>query len=120
MKTTFQDNTDSLQDVQHKMMNDAERGTKIEKKLALHFGGYQQRSKVLKHKIREAADALEQAKTSLNTFRTLQVAEEAAIPNRLGVLRSEVEFVARREREAQQLYRSRKEELDGLSINGYH
>lgn len=101
-------------------MNDAEKGNKIEKKLNLHLGGYQQRAKTLRQKIVEAADALEKAKISLDTFRTLQVSEEAAIPRRLEQLRSEVEFLARREREAQELYKSRKDELDGLMVNGYH
>ena len=102
-------------------MNEAEKGNKVEKKLALHLGGYQKRAVTLRQKIVEAADALEKATMSLDTFRTLQISEEAAIPRRLEALRAEVEFVARREREAQQLYRVRKEELDGLGVvNGYH
>jgi pre-mRNA-splicing factor CDC5/CEF1 len=59
----------------------------------------------------------------LDTFTTLQIAEEAAIPRRLEVLRAEVEFVAKREREAQELYRSTREELLGLrptTTNGFH
>ncbi|KAH0545507.1 hypothetical protein FGG08_000335 [Glutinoglossum americanum] len=106
--------------VQEDIMRDAEKGNKIEKKLSLHLGGYQKRATVLRKKVLEAADALEKARTGLDTFRTLQIAEEAAIPRRLEGLRAEVEFVARREREAQQLYRARKEELDGLGgVNGY-
>ncbi len=101
-------------------MNDAEKGNKIEKKLALHLGGYQQRAKTLRQKIVEAAAALDEAKLSLDTFKTLQISEEAALPRRLESLRTEVEFVARREREAQELYRARKDELDGLTMNGYH
>lgn len=103
-------------------MADAEKGNKIEKKLAVHLGGYQQRAKTLRSQIVEAADALEKAKISLDTFRTLQIAEEAAIPRRLESLRDEVNFVSKREREAQEVYRMRKEELDELSngVNGYH
>jgi pre-mRNA-splicing factor CDC5/CEF1 len=59
----------------------------------------------------------------LDTFRTLQIGEEAAIPRRLESLRGEVEFVNRREREAQELYRARRDELESLSdggVNGWH
>lgn len=100
----------------------AERGNKLEKKLALHLGGYQKRAKMLRQKIAEAAGALEKATNSLDSFKTLQIAEEAAISTRLEGLREEVGFISRREREAQELYRQRKEELDSLTagVNGYH
>ncbi|KAI9790024.1 MAG: Pre-mRNA-splicing factor cef1 [Peltula sp. TS41687] len=111
---------EAFDNIQETIMSDAEKGNKMEKKLALHLGGYQQRAKTLRQKIVEAADALEKAKISLDTFRTLQISEQAAIPRRLEQLRGEVEFVAKREREAQGLYRARKEELDGLTVNGYH
>lgn len=111
-----------IQNIQDSIMTDAEKGNKIEKKLAVHLGGYQQRAKTLRSKIVEAADALEKARVSLDTFRTLQIAEEAAIPRRLESLREEVNLVSKREREAQEVYRTRKEELEGLSngVNGYH
>lgn len=54
----------------------------------------------------------------LDAFRTLQINEEAAIQRRLEGLREEVGFVMRREREAQDLYRVRKEELVSLSAGG--
>lgn len=101
-------------------MKDAEKGNAIEKKLSRLLGGYQQRAKTLRQKIVDAADAFEKARISLDTFKTLQVAEEAAIPRRLNQLRGEVEFIARKEREAQELYRARKDELDGLTVNGWH
>jgi pre-mRNA-splicing factor CDC5/CEF1 len=83
---------------------------------------------MLRQKIAEAADALEKATNSLDSFRTMQITEEAAIASRLEGLRSEVGFISRREREAQELYRQRKEELDGLALaltatagtNGHH
>ena len=101
----------------------------MEKKLALHLGGYQQRATMLRQKIGDTAQSLEKAKNSLDAFRTLQVSEEAAIARRLEGLRSEVEFISRREREAQDLYRARKEELmevrEGIGgivngVNGAH
>ncbi|KAI9797457.1 MAG: Pre-mRNA-splicing factor cef1 [Piccolia ochrophora] len=111
---------EAFDNVQDNVMQAAERGKKAEKKLALHLGGYQQRSKTLRQKIAEASDALDRATVGLDSFRSLQIAEEAAIPRRLEELRSEVEFVSRREREAQELYRSRKDELSGFVVNGYH
>ncbi len=101
-------------------MDDAENGNKLEKKLALHLGGYQQRAKTLRAKINEAGEALDQATTALETFRTLQLAEEAVLPKRLNALREEVGFVSRRERQAQEVYRARRDELAEVGVNGYH
>lgn len=79
---------------------------------------------MLRQKIGEASEALEKATNSLDAFRTLQIAEEASIATRLERLREEVNFINRREREAQETYRERKEELDvlnsGAVTNGYH
>ena len=78
---------------------------------------------MLRQKITEAAEALEKATDALDSFRTLQIAEEGAISSRLEGLREEVGFISRREREAQELYRQRKDELDNLmtaETNGYH
>lgn len=102
-------------------MVEAEKSNKVEKKLALHHGGYQQRAKMLRQKIVEASEALEKERISLDTFRTLQIAEEAALPRRLEALREEVTIIQKREREAQALYRIRTEELANLSnglVNG--
>jgi pre-mRNA-splicing factor CDC5/CEF1 len=115
--------TDTPQNIQDSILAAAEKGNKIESKLALHLGGYQQRAKTLRNKIVEAGEALDKAKVELDTFQTLQIAEEAAIPRRLDALREEVSFVSRREREAQELFRARKQELAGLiggQINGVH
>ncbi|KAL4987628.1 hypothetical protein BDW68DRAFT_187845 [Aspergillus falconensis] len=100
--------------VQASLLATAEQGNKLEKKLALHYGGYQNRAKMLRTKISEAHTALEKSKDELGAFRTLQISEEAAISRRLEKLREEVSFVMRREREAQELYRFRKEEMDEL------
>ncbi|KAL3476251.1 hypothetical protein BJX99DRAFT_246949 [Aspergillus californicus] len=100
--------------VQVSLLETAEQGNKLEKKLALHYGGYQNRAKTLRTKITEAHAALEQSKDELDAFRKLQISEEAAVSNRLEKLRENVAFVMRREREAQEQYRYRKEELDEL------
>jgi len=78
---------------------------------------------MLRKKIGEAAEALTKANNALEGFKTLAVSEEAAVGRRLAALREEVAFVSRREREAQELYKATKEELDGLLAdvpNGYH
>ncbi|KAJ3944493.1 Pre-mRNA-splicing factor cef1 [Colletotrichum fioriniae] len=111
MKTAF----DSIQD---SISSTAEEGIKLEKKLGLHLGGYQKRQKMLKDKIGEAAEALEKANNALSGFKTLAISEEVAIQRRLSALREEVGFVSRREREAQELYRRTKDELDALRVNG--
>ncbi|RAL12156.1 putative cell division control protein (Cdc5) [Aspergillus homomorphus CBS 101889] len=99
---------------QASLLATAERGNKLEKKLALHYGGYQNRAKMLRTKIVEASDALQISKDELDAFRTLQISEESALSRRLERLRDDVAFVMRREREAQDLYKSRKDELDEL------
>ncbi|KAL2006335.1 hypothetical protein VTN00DRAFT_9989 [Thermoascus crustaceus] len=112
--------------VQATLLATAEQGNKLEKKLALHYGGYQNRAKTLRAKIAEASTALEKAKMELDSFRTLQISEESAISRRLEKLRDEVTYVTRREREAQDVYKARKDELDelvggfGTTINGWH
>lgn len=106
--------TNTFQAVQTRINTVAERGSNIEKKLALHLGGYQKRQKMLRQKVTDAAEALGSASCSLDAFRTLQIGEEAAVASRLEGLRGEVGFITRREREAQEVYRERRQELDGL------
>lgn len=114
--------TETFDNIQDKIVAAAESGNKIEKKLDLHLGGYQKRAKMLRQKVIEASDALEKEKFKLDSLKTLQISEEAAIPRRLDGLREEVGFVSRREREAQELYRARKDELAQLNepVNGVH
>ncbi|KAH8434822.1 putative cell division control protein (Cdc5) [Aspergillus melleus] len=112
--------------VQASIFSTAERGNKLEKKLALHYGGYQNRAKMLRTKILEASSALEKSKDELDAFRNLQISEDSALAHRLERLRDEVSFTMRREREAQEVYRTRKDELDELvagtggMVNGWH
>lgn len=111
--------------VQAGLLATAEGGNKLEKKLALHYGGYQNRAKTLRSKIIEASATLPKAHDDLDAFRTLQISEESAVSRRLEKFREDVSFVMRREREAQELYKSRKDELDELvagtaKVNGWH
>ncbi|KAI1001778.1 Pre-mRNA-splicing factor [Podosphaera aphanis] len=102
---------DTAQDL---LMDTATKNNKTEKRLALHLGGYQNRAKMLRQKILDASEALSKATFTLDSFRTLQISEEAAIQRRLESLREEVGYVSRREREAQDLYRERMQELSVL------
>ncbi|KAI1408890.1 pre-mRNA splicing factor component-domain-containing protein [Hypoxylon sp. FL1857] len=108
--------------VHESTMTTVEKCAKLEKKLTLHLGGYQQRAKTLRSKMGEAYEAFEKAKFALSAFRTLAISEDIAARSRLEALREEVGYVSRREREAQEAYRQTKEELDALvdSVNGYH
>jgi pre-mRNA-splicing factor CDC5/CEF1 len=77
---------------------------------------------MLRKKIGEAAEALAKAQNALGGFKTLAISEETTINRRLVALREEVGFVSRRERQAQELYKRQREELDALvtGLNGYH
>ncbi|KAL9622108.1 MAG: hypothetical protein Q9160_003451 [Pyrenula sp. 1 TL-2023] len=102
----------------------AERGNKLEKKLALHLGGYQARAKTLRAKLVQAGDAVEKARILKDTFQTMQIGEDAALARRLEGLREEVGFVSKREREAQDDFRKAREELRDLEesiskVNGF-
>ncbi|TWU76467.1 Pre-mRNA-splicing factor cef1 [Metarhizium rileyi] len=109
--------------VQYIIMASAEQGAKLEKKLALHLGGYQKRQKMLKDKVNDATDALEKARNALGGFKVLAISEDVAIDRRLEALREEVMYVTKREREAQEAYRKASDELSALRTsrsNGYH
>ncbi|KAL1876571.1 Pre-mRNA-splicing factor cef1 [Diaporthe australafricana] len=110
-------------DIQETMIASAEKGSKLEKKLNLHLGGYKQRADTLRKKIGETATDLEKATNALHAFEIMAASEEVAVKNRLAALRDEVGFVSRREREAQEVYRRNQEELSALradGANGYH
>ncbi|SZF03466.1 unnamed protein product [Blumeria hordei] len=100
------------------LISSATKNNKIEKRLAVLFGGYQNRAKTLRQKTIDASEALSKVRRALNSFRILKANEEAAISRRLESLRAEVSHVSRREREAQDLYRERTQELATLNLGG--
>lgn len=103
-----------LVNVHGKLLQTATAANKLEKKLELIYGGYANRDKLLRQKIVDASEAARGTMRDLNCFKTLQVHEIAGITSRLETLRAEVDYLEKREREAQELYKRRKEELDGL------
>jgi len=104
-----------IQAIHDKLIKDATQGNKLEKKLSLLLGGYMNRERMLIHKILEVSEAILQTKIDLDSFRTLRISEADAIPQRLKSLKEEAEFVEKREREAQEVYRHMKEELDAFA-----
>lgn len=97
-----------------KLQEEASKSAKLEKKMSLVLGGYQNRAKVLSAKIREAGSALQQSYIELGTFGALQELEESAITTRTAVLAEEVERLERISVAGQDQYRhlfSQKEEL---------
>lgn len=106
--------TEAFDNIQDSISASASRGQALEKKLAKHHGGYIERGKKLRAKIGEAAEYLEKVRIETETARVAQVAEDATLGDRLEGLREEVGFVRRREREAQEVFRERREELAGL------
>ena len=113
---------EAFDNAQEKIIESAEAANKIEKKLNTHHAGYMKRATLLRTKIGDAFGALEKTKVALDSVRTMQYSEQSAIGRRLESLRDEVNFVSKREREAQELYRSRKDELESLRepVNGVH
>lgn len=106
--------TEAFDTIQETIQRISEKGSVLEKKLGKLHGGYINRSKLLRTKISQAAEALEKVKLQQMVGQAQIVAEEAGIVGRLEKLREEVGFVSRREREAQDVFRERKDELEGL------
>ncbi|KAF1968322.1 hypothetical protein BU23DRAFT_558556 [Bimuria novae-zelandiae CBS 107.79] len=113
---------EAFNNAQDKIIETAKQANKIEKNLSLKHGGYLKRSGLLGDKIKQASAALEKAKMELDSTRTMQYSEQSAVARRLEGLRDEVSFVSKRQRETQELYRTRKDELDSLQepVNGVH
>ncbi|KAK5701060.1 Pre-mRNA-splicing factor cef1 [Elasticomyces elasticus] len=106
--------TEAFAHVEEKLTAEAEKGASLEKKLGKVHGGYIARQKMLKSKIAQAAERLEVMRVDGETGRYAQVSEEVGIGERMEGLREEVAFVSRREREAQDVYRGRRDELESL------
>jgi pre-mRNA-splicing factor CDC5/CEF1 len=108
-----------------KLLETAEAGNKLEKKLATLHGGYQKRAQTLRTKIAETAEVAEKARIELDSFKTLAIHEEGALQRRLEGLREEVGVVSKRERESQEEFKKTREELRQLeqrlgAVNGVH
>ncbi|KAI5785510.1 pre-mRNA splicing factor component-domain-containing protein [Peziza echinospora] len=101
-------------DIKSNLLATAAATNKLEKKLALHYGGYMNRSNLLRNKIVDASEAIVATRRELVCFEGLLQQERVALPRRLQKVRAEVEYLEQREREAQEVYKRRTEELQGL------
>ncbi|RIB11083.1 pre-mRNA splicing factor component-domain-containing protein [Gigaspora rosea] len=88
------------------MIKEATKATKLEKKLNIILGGYAARSQTLSKNVTETFDEIEQAKIELDSFQSLSISEEEAIPKRIQSLQNEVDYLIKRESELQQRYSS--------------
>jgi len=106
--------TDAFDRIQDASTILADKSVAVEKKLAKLHGGYLARHRTLRQKIIEAAKVLQKTKLQTEVARMAEVTEQAGLAERLENLREEVALISRREREAQEVYRERKEELEGI------
>ncbi|KAI7596920.1 Pre-mRNA-splicing factor [Hortaea werneckii] len=107
---------EQFDNVQDAISASAEKSAATEKRLTKHHGGYLARQKVLKTKIQQAAETLEKTRLDVEVGRAAEMAEQGAMQGRLEQLRDEVGIVSRREREAQETFRERREELEMLQV----
>lgn len=87
-----------------RMVAEATKAAKSEKKLSKQLGGYQAINAKTKASIVETVEEIHQARRELETFMMLRNMEEAAAPGRLEKKREEVAILERRERDLQARY----------------
>lgn len=83
------------------MAREAKKAAKLEKKLRTLTAGYQSRSQVLSKQLHDMTEQIEAARCELDTYTFLKKHEDAAIPNRVEVIRQDVMVQMEREREMQ-------------------
>lgn len=93
-----------LEECREQMTKEASKAAKLEKKLGITLGGYQDRSKKLSERLTNAFDELVRTKLDYESFARLATNETASGPRRVETLKEEVEVLARRERLLQERY----------------
>ncbi|KAL4073836.1 pre-mRNA splicing factor component-domain-containing protein [Scleroderma yunnanense] len=93
-----------LDDCREQMSKEASKAAKLEKKLGITLGGYQERSKKLAERLTGAFDELVKMKLDYESFSRLATNEAASGPRRVETLKEEVEVLAQRERLLQERY----------------
>lgn len=86
------------------MTKEANKVSKVEKKLNITLGGYQVRSKALVKRVTDAFDELAHDQVDYESFARLGASESAAGPRRVSALKEEVEVLERREQRLQERY----------------
>jgi pre-mRNA-splicing factor CDC5/CEF1 len=98
------------------MIRDSHRAGKLEEKLDVRLGGYMNRSRTLTQQIVDAFEELESTQIEYQSFVSLQIAENSAIPRRIDSLEEEILKLARRERDLQDKYRDLSNEKMELCV----
>ena len=93
-----------LSDNRDIMTKEASKTAKLEKKLGVTLGGYQQRAQAIVKRITTAFEEMRNSKIEYETFARLRGNESAAGPRRLASLQEEVEKLEHRERMLQMRY----------------
>ena len=93
-----------LSDNRDTMTREASKAAKLEKKLGVTLGGYQQRAQAIVKRITTTFEGMRNTKIEYETFARLRGNESAAGPRRLASLKEEVEKLEHRERMLQMRY----------------
>ena len=86
------------------MNKEAQKASKLEKKLKILLGGYQSRATTLIKSIQDTYDQIEQTRIELETFKMLQSHEESAIEKRIASISEDVKRQNEREKVLQDRY----------------
>lgn len=92
-----------------------QKATRMEKKVGLYNGGYQQRAFTLRKNIEKAQAQLDQAQTEYNCFSYLRNVERYAIVNRVAELSAMLEEQVAIEDKLQERYEELKMTLDSMN-----
>lgn len=106
--------TSLLSDNRETISKAASKAAKVEKKLNVVLGGYQNRSQKLIKRITDAFEDLQRTKIESNSFSNLHAHEVVGGPARVASLKEEVDRLERRERDLQARYA----ELDAARREG--
>jgi pre-mRNA-splicing factor CDC5/CEF1 len=93
-----------IPNLQATLAEDARDAAKLDKKCQVRLGGYLSRASMLTTKMKEATAALTEARVTLESFRRLKEAEDAAIQTRTEALSIEVAVLTRFRNERQARY----------------
>ncbi|KAF8876028.1 Cc.Cdc5 protein [Gymnopilus junonius] len=93
-----------LSDCRELMMKEATKAGKMEKKLGITLGGYQQRAVALANRITTAFEEMLKTKVEHDSFSHLRAHETAVGPQRIASLREEVQSLEHREKMLQMRY----------------
>lgn len=96
--------TSLLNDTRDVMTKEANKAAKMEKKLGVTLGGYQQRAQAIAKRINTAFEEIQKNKLEFDSFSRLRANEEAVGPRRVASLREEVERLEHREKMLQMRY----------------